>query len=82
MDTLEKYRAEVLKLPVDADVIKRLNQPERYILVSYKVYKALLARIERLEEVQVQQATGQPITSSWVADKHGHEEQGNEPLPR
>ena len=51
MDTLEQYQT-LLKEPADPDVVKQLRQPERHILVSFKVYKALLARIERLEAAQ------------------------------
>lgn len=41
---------EVLAKPVEPDVIKQLRQPERHVLVSYKVFSYLLARIEHLEK--------------------------------
>jgi hypothetical protein len=50
MDVLQQYRDEVLNPKVEPDVIKRLNQPERHILVSYKVYAVLIARLEALEQ--------------------------------
>ncbi len=47
--SLEQYQA-ILKAPVEPEVVKALHQPERHILVSFKVFAALLARIELLEQ--------------------------------
>jgi hypothetical protein len=46
---LTEYQ-EILKTPVEPDVIKQLRQPERHVLVSFKVFSYLLARIETLED--------------------------------
>lgn len=48
MPALEQYQ-ELLKQPTDADVIKTLRQPERHVILSFKVFKHLLERIEKLE---------------------------------
>ena len=46
--SVEKFQ-EILKQPVEADAVKQLHQPERHVLVSYKLFAYLLARIEALE---------------------------------
>jgi hypothetical protein len=40
---------EILKQSVGADDVKALHQPERHILVSYKTFMYLLARIDDLQ---------------------------------
>lgn len=48
MPALEQYQ-ELLKQPTEPDTVKALRQPERSIIVSFKVFKFLLERIEKLE---------------------------------
>ena len=45
---LEKYQA-ILADKVGTGVVNALHQPERHVLVSFKVFSYLLRRIEQLE---------------------------------
>jgi len=45
---LEQYQV-ILRQPTEPDTVKLLHMPERHVLVSFKVFAALLARIEALE---------------------------------
>jgi hypothetical protein len=47
---LQRYQ-EILAEQLEPKEIIALKQPERHVLVSYKVFKYLVARIEQLEAI-------------------------------
>lgn len=49
MPALETYK-EIIAAQSDVDTVKQLRQPERHVLLSFKVFKYLMERCGQLEE--------------------------------
>lgn len=63
MPALETYK-ELLATQTDLDTIKQLRQPERHVILTYKTFKYLLERIEKLEE----RADAKKQLADWPAN--------------